>query len=97
MGLAGMWEFKQDGPTGLPLLSFTMLTINADGHALMQRMHRPNDEKRMVVILEPGQYDDWLHAEPEDAESFFVRYPAEKLTARPAPKGQTQASLLDAE
>jgi putative SOS response-associated peptidase YedK len=30
LGLAGIWEYKQHGPNGLPLLSFSMLTINAD-------------------------------------------------------------------
>lgn len=86
LGIAGIWEHKQDGPNGLPLLSFSMLTINADGHPLMQRFHKPNDEKRMVVILHPDHYDDWLHCELDDAPAFFARYPAELLTARPAPR-----------
>jgi putative SOS response-associated peptidase YedK len=86
LGIAGIWDIKQDGLNGLPLLSFTMLTINADGHPLMQRFHKPDDEKRMLVILDPLQYDDWLHCPVEEAESFFVRYPAEKLVARAAPK-----------
>ena len=28
----------------------------------MGRMHRPNDEKRSVVILRPDDYDEWLHS-----------------------------------
>ena len=63
-----------------------MLTINADGDPLMQRFHKPDDEKRMLVILDPGQYDDWLHCPVEEADSFFVRYPAKRLSARAAPK-----------
>ena len=97
LGVAGLWEFKPDGGNGLPLLSFTMLTINADGHPLMQRFHKPDDEKRMLVILDPQQYDDWLHCPVEEAEDFFVRYPAERLTAKPAPKPgrkPAQESLL---
>jgi hypothetical protein len=37
-----------------------MLTVNADGHAVMKWMHLPNDEKHSVVILRPADYD-WLH------------------------------------
>jgi putative SOS response-associated peptidase YedK len=63
-----------------------MLTINADGHPLMQRFHKPDDEKRMLVILRPDQYDDWLHCPVEDAPDFFTRYTAESLVAHAAPK-----------
>ncbi|WP_292932835.1 SOS response-associated peptidase family protein [Noviherbaspirillum sp.] len=92
LGVAGIWEYKQDGGNGLPLLSFSMLTINADGHAVMQRFHKPGDEKRMMVILDPERYDEWLHCPVEEAERFFVRYPAERLVARPAPRpGKTTA------
>jgi hypothetical protein len=41
--------------TRLPLLSFSKLTVSADGPPLMQRFHRPTDEKRMLVILRPDQ------------------------------------------
>lgn len=85
LAIAGLWEVKQDGPNGLPLLSFTMLTINADGHPLMQRFHKPGDEKRMLVMLDEAQVDDWLHCPVEDAERFFARYPAERLVAKAAP------------
>jgi len=98
LGIAGLWDIKQEGPNGLPLLSFTMLTINADGHPLMQRFHKPDDEKRMLVILDPEQIDEWLHCPLEEAERFFVRYPAERLVAAAAPVGArkpAQGSLLD--
>lgn len=52
VAIAGIWEYR---PTD-QLLSFSMLTINADGHPLMQRFHKPDDEKRMVMILDPDQY-----------------------------------------
>ena len=104
LGIAGIWEFNPDGGNGLPLLSFSMLTINADEHPLMRRFHKPNDEKRMLVLLEPEQYDAWLTCPVEEAPRFFVPYPAGRLKAHPAPrlgikgikggKGD-QASLLD--
>jgi putative SOS response-associated peptidase YedK len=90
LGIAGIWEYKKDGPNDLPLLSFSMLTINADGHPLMQRFHKPNDEKRMLVILRPDQYDEWLSCPVDDAPDFFTPYPADRLVAQPAPKPGTQ-------
>jgi putative SOS response-associated peptidase YedK len=86
LGVAGIWEYKPEGPNGLPLVSFSMLTVNADEHPLMKRFHKAGDEKRMVIILEPDQYDEWLHASDREAESFFTQYPAEKLTAHAAPR-----------
>jgi putative SOS response-associated peptidase YedK len=86
LGIAGIWEHRPATDGGLPLLSFSMLTVNADGHALMQRFHKPEDEKRMLVILRPDQYDDWLTCSIEEAPAFFTRYPAESLVAKLAPK-----------
>lgn len=89
LGIAGLWEWR---PTGgkddQPLVSFTMLTINADTHPLMQRFHRPEDEKRMLVLLEPAQYEAWLHATTEQVGSFLQAYPADKLMAEPAPRNR---------
>ena len=92
LGIAGIWEYRSDGPNGLPLLSFSMLTINADGDPLMQRFHKPDDEKRMLVILPPDQFDAWLHCPVEDAPDFFSRFPADQLMAAPAPKGKAPPS-----
>ncbi|MFS0755873.1 MULTISPECIES: SOS response-associated peptidase [Noviherbaspirillum] len=92
LGLAGIWEYRADGPHGLPLLSFSMLTINADGDPLMQRFHKPDDEKRMVVILHPDQYDAWLHCPIEDAPDFFTRFPANQLTAIAAPRTSAKSA-----
>ncbi|TSD71215.1 SOS response-associated peptidase [Janthinobacterium sp. KBS0711] len=75
--IAGIWEFR---PQDL-LLSFSMLTINADGHPLMQRFHKPDDEKRMVMILDPDQYHGWLDGSLVTEEDLFRQYPAERLVA----------------
>jgi len=99
LGIAGIWEHRSAADNGFPLLSFSMLTVNADGHPLMQRFHKPNDEKRMLVILRPAQYDAWLSCPVEEAPRFFTRYPAEQLVARFAPKPSrktAQQTLPDA-
>ena len=56
-----------------------MLTINADEHSLMRNFHRPEDEKRMVVILPEGRYGDWLDAPAGRTMEFMMPYPAEAL------------------
>jgi putative SOS response-associated peptidase YedK len=84
-GIAGIWDVKHGEPD---LVSFSMLTINADGDPLMQRFHKPEDEKRMVVILRPDQYDEWLQCPMDAAPEYFQRYPAEKMVAHPSPKSK---------
>jgi putative SOS response-associated peptidase YedK len=55
MGIAGLWDCWQPDK-GEPVFSFTMLTVNADEHPLMQQVHKPADEKRMVVSLPEEHY-----------------------------------------
>lgn len=59
--------------------SYTMLTINADGHGLMQQFHTPTDEKRMVVVLPRERYADWHNAKPVESMEFMQQLPAEQL------------------
>jgi putative SOS response-associated peptidase YedK len=79
MGIAGLWSTWKS-PQGL-LYSFTMLTINADSHDLMCQFHKPEDEKRMVVILPPDSYDHWLRATPQQSMEFMRPYPADRMRA----------------
>jgi putative SOS response-associated peptidase YedK len=97
LALAGLWTEKPDGPDGLPLLSFTMLTINADAHALMRRMHRPEDEKRMVVALRPEQYGAWIAGALAGTDDFLLPYPAEALVAKAAPRTVAKAATAKPE
>jgi putative SOS response-associated peptidase YedK len=90
--LAGIWErWHRDGKE---VMSFSMLTVNADDHAIMKRMHRPGDEKRMPVIIRQEDYDRWLRADPEEARRMCQTFPAEEMIAEPAPKaGKTPTHL----
>ncbi|WP_426197305.1 SOS response-associated peptidase [Massilia sp. DWR3-1-1] len=100
LAIAGIWEWKADGPGGVPLLSFSMLTINADGHSLMQRFHKPDDEKRMLVLLDPQQYQPWLEGALVNDPALYRPYDADRLVAVAAPPpprgkpGATTASLF---
>lgn len=78
LGIAGLWEcWEQKGVE--PVYSFTMLTINADTHELMHNFHKPEDEKRMVVILPEERYGDWLAAKPDQSMEFMREFPVQEL------------------
>lgn len=88
MGIAGLWATWKS-PKGELTYSYTMLTINADDHPLMKQYHKPEDEKRMVVILNEGDYDAWLQTPAVDSRDFLRQFPAESLVAQ-----KPQQSLL---
>ncbi len=83
LGLAGLWSLWRDS-LGTDLYSFTLLTINADGHPFMRQFHQPDDEKRMVVALPPERYDDWLQCGPEQSMDFLQHGPTDELTLEQA-------------
>ena len=69
MAIAGLWSEWQS-PEGEIVRSYAMLTVNADTHEFMRQFHKPEDEKRMVVILGTAGKADWLALEPRVMESF---------------------------
>ena len=90
-GLAGLWNAWVDPATGEVVESYTMLTINADAHPLMKRMHRPDpkrapeqQDKRSVVPIEIVDVDTWLMAPPAQAAALVRLAPAELFVAGPA-------------
>jgi putative SOS response-associated peptidase YedK len=60
MGVACLWDDWICPATGEVVTSFSMLTVNADGHPVMGRFHRPGDEKRSVVVLPANAFEPWL-------------------------------------
>ena len=82
-GIAGIWTKWYDPKTGRNANSFAMLTVNADAHPLMKRLHKPEDEKRMVVILRPEDYAEWLSCPVAEARKFFRMWD-QPLLAEPA-------------
>jgi putative SOS response-associated peptidase YedK len=87
MGVAGLWE-SWTGAQGEVIVSYTLLTVNANSHALMSRYQQPGNEKRMLAILNEGAFDAWLSARPEKAREFMRAYPANWLTANPVEKSR---------
>ncbi|MFC4159587.1 SOS response-associated peptidase [Chitinimonas lacunae] len=91
--VAGIWErWVQSG--GEPVLSFSLLTINADGHPLMGRFHKPGDEKRSLVVVSPDQYEAWLESDTEVARSFFGLDALKDFDGAPASSGPYTPSLI---
>ncbi|HDS0960536.1 TPA: SOS response-associated peptidase [Pseudomonas putida] len=84
MAIAGLWD-EWRSPAGELIHSFSMLTVNADDHSLMNQFHKPQDEKRSVVILPNGSITDWLRAGAADSMDFMRLYPPEKLAAEARP------------
>jgi putative SOS response-associated peptidase YedK len=84
MGVAGLWERWEK--EGVEIVSFTLLTVNANSHALLHRYQQNGNEKRMPAILGEGAYAAWLSARPEKAREFMRAYPANLLTANPVEK-----------
>lgn len=100
LGVAGIWQ-PWRAPSGEWLLSFAMLTINADTHPIFRELHKPDpklapdkQDKRMVVILNEDSYDAWLDAPASTSMEFMQQYPAERLIVAGAGQLQSQPTLL---
>jgi putative SOS response-associated peptidase YedK len=99
--VAAIWDQWLDKSTGEIVLSFSMLTINADGHPVMGRFHKPEDEKRSLVIVPPYRWHDWLGANNTTARDMLVEMNAaefevtasENRTLRATKTPQTQLAL----
>ena len=89
-GLAGLWNTWTDRATGEVVESYTMLTLNADAHPLMRRMHKPDpklgpdqQDKRSVIPIELEDVDTWLFGHLEEASRLLQLAPAEIFNAGP--------------
>ena len=71
MAIASIWDTWTEPETGELIVSFSMLTIEASKHPVMNRCHKPEDEKRTVVPLKPNLFQDWLNATPESARELL--------------------------
>jgi putative SOS response-associated peptidase YedK len=93
-GLAGLWNAWTDPATGEIVQSYTLLTLNADAHPLMNRMHKPDpkrpphmQDKRSVVPIAPADVDVWLHAPQPEAAALVRLSPVEDFDGEPAGGG----------
>ena len=82
MGVAGLWASWR-GAQGDTILSYTLLTVNANNHTLLRRYQQPGVEKRMPVVLNEGAYGAWLTVRMEKAKEFMRQYAPQWLAANP--------------
>ena len=68
-----------------------MLTINADSHPLMGRMHKPEpklpadqQDKRSVIAIEMQDVDQWLAGTQDEAKSLLRLAPESVFDAAAA-------------
>lgn len=89
--LAGLWNTWVDLSTGEVVESYTMLTINADDHPLMSRMHKPDpdlppnqQDKRSVVAIEQDHLEQWLQGTVDEAAALLAPPAMRLIDGRPA-------------
>ena len=81
----GLWDTWRDHETGEMVESYTMLTMHANSHPLMGRMHKPDvdritkvplpfeqQDKRSVIPIEQGDVDQWLTGSMRDCEGIVA-------------------------
>jgi putative SOS response-associated peptidase YedK len=86
--VAGLHEHWVDRATGESVRSFSLLTVNADDHPVLRRMHRPGDEKRRLVVVPPQAFSAWLCASTDEAQAMLVSGSPDGLEGEPAPSPQ---------
>lgn len=64
----------------------SMITVSREGHPIFSRMHKPEDEKRAIVILHSDDWEEWLTTSNIEAARVMLQlYPAEDKAAEPKP------------
>jgi putative SOS response-associated peptidase YedK len=91
--VAGIWDSWTDKDTGEIVMSFSMLTINGDGHPVMGRFHRPGDERRSLVVVDSSNWSYWLTATTEQANALLLTMSPDEFTATPAMQAPAQLEL----
>jgi hypothetical protein len=68
-----------------------MLTINADAHPLMRRMHKPDpklgpdqQDKRSIIPIESVNVEQWLMGSVAEAKELLKLAPVDVFDAGPA-------------
>ena len=85
-GIACLWDRWAHPETGEWVVSFSMLTVNADTHPVMCQFHKPGDEKRTPVIIAPALHAAWLSADHAQAAELMSWAHMPELQAEAAPR-----------
>jgi putative SOS response-associated peptidase YedK len=85
-GIACLWDRWTDPTSGALVVSFSMLTVNADEHPVMCQFHKPGDEKRTPVIIAPELHEAWLSADQAKAFELMTWAHMPELRAMVLPR-----------
>ena len=91
MGIASIWDTWTDKESGELVVSFSMLTINADQNLVMQQFHKAGEEKRSPLVLRPEFFQEWLNATVDTAKSLMTVDAMPELVAVEHPKELSKA------
>jgi putative SOS response-associated peptidase YedK len=91
---AALHERWTDPDSGATVQSFSLLTANADDHPLLNRMHRPGDEKRQLRWVPPSLAWAWLATKPSQGLAWLAGLPDMALQGQAAPVRQDPQSAL---
>ncbi len=94
LAIACLWDRWTDPVSGERVVTFSMLTVNADAHPVMKRFHKPGDEKRTPVIIAPELHDTWLSADTAQASELMTWSHMPDLSAMPAPLVKPKSQLV---
>lgn len=90
-GLAGLWSTWTDRHSGEVIESYTLLTINADHHPVMRRMHKPDpalpadaQDKRSVIAIALPDVERWLRGSVAEAQGLLRPPPEADLLHGPS-------------
>lgn len=95
--VAALWERWNDKTRDEVIESFTLLTINADGHPVMGRFHRPGDEKRSLVPIARDDWAAWLDDDPESAYRLLLPMQPTLYTSAADPRPASARAALKRE
>jgi putative SOS response-associated peptidase YedK len=84
--IACLWDRWKEPESGQLVVSFSMLTVNADEHPVMNRFHKPGEEKRTPVIIAPELHQRWLGATVQEAQALMRWEHMPALMACAAPR-----------
>ena len=71
--VAAIWDQWVAKNTGEIVLSLSMLTINADGHPVMGRFHKPQDNRQSLVVMPTDRWSDWFGASALSAHDLLFK------------------------
>jgi putative SOS response-associated peptidase YedK len=75
--MAGIYDEYIDPKTGVKKYTFTILISQAN--EFLSEIH--NSKKRMLIMLQDGQIDNWLNATESEVKKFFDKTPNDLFAA----------------